>query len=238
MVEKAPEAESSEGPDGLLLIDKPAGLTSHDVVLIARRAYGQRSIGHLGTLDPFATGLLVLLLGKSTRLGNFLDVEPKVYEATIGFGSETDTDDSTGAVTKSAQLPASDRVRAAIEELTGRISQTPPDYSAKSVGGMRAYKAARKGTPVELKPVTVTVHKWDICSLSHESLSATITCSGGTYIRALARDLGRLTDSAAHLTSLRRLAMGSLNVNDALSLDDLKSARVAPRRLEVAVARG
>jgi tRNA pseudouridine55 synthase len=238
MVEKGPEAESGEGPDGLLLIDKPAGLTSHDVVLIARRAYGQRSIGHLGTLDPFATGLLALLLGKSTRLGNFLDVEPKVYEATIGFGSETDTDDSTGAVTGSAALPASDRVRRAIQELTGRISQTPPDYSAKSVDGMRAYKAARKGTPVELKPATVTVHKWEIGQQSPESLSATITCSGGTYIRALARDLGRLTDSAAHLTSLRRVAMGSLNVSDALSLDDLKSARVAPRRLEVAVSRG
>jgi tRNA pseudouridine55 synthase len=238
VVEKGPEAESSEGPDGLLLIDKPAGLTSHDVDLIARRAYGQRSIGHLGTLDPFATGLLALLLGKSTRLGNFLDVEPKVYEATIGFGTETDTDDSTGAVTRSAALPGSDRVRGAIEKLTGRISQTPPDYSAKSVDGMRAYKAARKGTPVELNPVTVTVHKWEIRSQSSESLSATITCSGGTYIRALARDLGRLADSAAHLTSLRRLAMGSLNVRDALSLDDLKSARIAPRRLEVAVSRG
>ena len=238
MVEKSPEAESAEGPDGLLLIDKPAGLTSHDVVLIARRAYGQRSIGHLGTLDPFATGLLALLLGKSTRLGNFLDVEPKVYDATIAFGSETDSDDSTGAVTRTAALPASDRVSAAIQKLTGQISQTPPDYSAKSVDGMRAYKAARKGTPVELKPVTVTVHKWEPRKQSPESLSATITCSGGTYIRALARDLGRLADSAAHLTSLRRLSMGSLSVSDALSLDDLKSARVRPRRLEVAVSRG
>jgi tRNA pseudouridine55 synthase len=236
-VEKAREAEQHDGPDGLLLIDKPAGLTSHDVVLIARRAYGQRSIGHLGTLDPFATGLLALLLGRPTRLANFLDVEPKVYQATIRFGSETDTDDSTGAVTKSAETPPRANVLKAIETLTGEISQTPPDYSAKSIDGMRAYKAARKGTPVAQLPSRVTVHRWEVAEQTAETLSATITCSGGTYIRALARDLGRLTASAAHLESLRRLAIGPFHVTDALTLEELKAAARPPLALEVKVSR-
>jgi tRNA pseudouridine55 synthase len=237
-VEKAPEAEDAAGPHGLLLIDKPAGLTSHDIVLIARRGYGQRSIGHLGTLDPFATGLLVLLLGKSTRLANFIDVEPKVYDARIRFGSETDTDDSTGSVTRTAPPPSPGSALTAVESLTGVIEQTPPDYSAKSVDGERAYKAARKGTPLALKPVSVTVHRWKVGEQNGEFLSATITCSGGTYIRALARDLGRATGSAAHLESLRRVAMGPLHVRDAMTLDELKAAARSPRRLSVEVANG
>jgi tRNA pseudouridine55 synthase len=236
-VETAQEADQHRGPDGLLLIDKPAGLTSHDVVLIARRAYGQRSIGHLGTLDPFATGLLALLLGKSTRLANFLAAEPKVYLAEIHFGSETDSDDSSGAVTRSAETPARVNVAKAIGQLTGEISQVPPDYSAKSVDGMRAYKAARKGTPLAQLPSRVTVHSWNIEKQTSDCLVATITCSGGTYIRALARDLGRLTQSAAHLASLRRLAMGSFQVGDALSIDELKAASRPPLPLEVRVAR-
>ncbi len=237
-MEKAKEAEEAAGPDGLLLIDKPAGLSSHDIVLIARRAYGQRSIGHLGTLDPFATGLLVLLLGKSTRLANFLEVEPKVYEALIRFGSETDTDDSTGSVTRTAAAAAPEKVRGAIASLTGAIAQTPPDYSAKSVDGQRAYKAARRGTPILLEPARVTVHKWELGEQTADSLHATITCSGGTYIRALARDLGRATESAAHLESLRRIAMGSLNVRDAMSIEELKSAHTRPHRLDVVVSNG
>jgi len=235
-VEKAPRAERHDGPDGLLLIDKPAGLTSHDVVLIARRAYGQRSIGHLGTLDPFATGLLVLLLGRSTRLANFLDVEPKIYEALIRFGSETDTDDCAGAVTRTAPPPERPAVLGAIPSLTGVIEQVPPDYSAKSVDGQRAYDAARKGTALALEPVAVRVHGWEVLEQTADSLRATITCGGGTYIRALARDLGRAVGSAAHLESLRRLAMGSLRVSEAMTLDQLKSAATPPRALRVTVA--
>lgn len=237
-MEKGQEADAQGGPDGLLLIDKPAGLTSHDIVLIARRAYGQRSIGHLGTLDPFATGLLVLLLGKSTRLANFLDVEPKVYEALIRFGSETDTDDSTGNVTRTSGAAKPEAVRAAMESLTGVIAQTPPDYSAKSVDGQRAYKAARKGTPLALEPVSITVHQWEIGEQTPDSLFATITCSGGTYIRALARDLGRGAGSAAHLESLRRISIGSLNVRHAMTLDELKAAATRPRHLNVVVSNG
>ena len=237
-MEKARETDSAGGPDGLRLIDKPAGLTSHDIVLIARRAYGQRSIGHLGTLDPFATGLLVLLLGKATRLANFLDVEPKVYEALIRFGSETDTEDSTGTVTTTAPFPPADRIRQGVATLTGDIRQTPPDYSAKSVDGTRAYKAARTGAPLELSPVTVAVHKWELGEQTADSLAATITCGGGTYIRALARDLGRAVGSAAHLASLRRVAMGTLHVRDAMDIETLKLASISPRRLDVVVSRG
>ncbi|MGZ8851382.1 MAG: tRNA pseudouridine(55) synthase TruB [Thermoanaerobaculia bacterium] len=214
-------------------MDKPAGITSHDVVQRTRQIYGERSIGHLGTLDPFATGLLVLLFGRATRLASFLDTEPKVYEATISFGTETDTDDSTGAVTRTAKPPGTAEVRAAVASLTGAISQIPPAYSAKSVGGVRAYDGARRGKPLELAPVTVTVHEWDIRHLDESSLDAIITCSGGTYIRALARDLGRATSSAAHLSALRRTRVGRFDLSDAHSLEALSSERVPLRALRV-----
>lgn len=226
-------ARSEKSPGGLLLVDKPAGITSHDVVQRARQIYGERSIGHLGTLDPFATGLLVLLLGRATRLATFLGTEPKIYEATIIFGSETDTDDETGAVVRSADLPSEADVRAAVQGLTGSISQIPPDYSAKSVAGVRAYDAARRGAPLALAPVTVTVHGWDIDSLDRHSVRAVITCSGGTYIRGLARDLGRASGSAAHLGALRRTGVGMFDVADAYSLDRLSAERPAVRALRV-----
>ncbi len=235
MEEKSPptdpqeETREAKSAGGLLLVDKPAGITSHDVVQRTRQIYGERSIGHLGTLDPFATGLLVLLFGRATRLASFLDTEPKVYEAAISFGTETDTDDSTGVVTRTANPPCAADVRAGIAGLTGAISQTPPAYSAKSVGGVRAYDSARRGEPLELAPVTVTVHGWDIRDLDEQSLKAVITCSGGTYIRALARDLGRATSSAAHLSALRRTRIGRFDVSDAHSLEML-SSELAPLR--------
>jgi tRNA pseudouridine55 synthase len=226
-------AEERPPVQGLLLVDKPAGMTSHDVVQHVRRIYGERSIGHLGTLDPFATGLLVLLIGRATRLATFLDTEPKVYEATIAFGSETDTDDATGTVIRTADPPQEDEIRAAVTALTGKISQIPPAYSAKSVDGTRAYDAARRGTPLDLPAVEVAVHSWDIRELRGATLSAVVTCSGGTYIRALARDLGRLTSSAAHLSSLRRTRVGEFDVGQAATLDTLgaRPARVRPLRV-------
>ena len=214
----------SDRPEGLLLVDKPAGITSHDVVLTVRRIYGEKSIGHLGTLDPFATGLLVLLIGRFTRLANFIDNEPKVYEAAIHFGSETDTDDSTGAITRESPSPSASVMNAAIFQLTGDIDQIPPDYSAKSVDGTRAYSAARKGAALELAPVRVHVREWKVRSFADDVLDAEITCGSGTYIRALARDLGRLADSAAHLESLRRTRSGAFDVQDAVTLDQLKIA--------------
>jgi tRNA pseudouridine55 synthase len=208
-------------------------MTSHDVVQQVRRIYGERSIGHLGTLDPFATGLLVLLLGRATRLATFLDTEPKVYEATIEFGAETDTDDGTGTVIRTAPPPTAACVRSAVEQLTGPISQVPPAYSAKSVHGTRAYDAARRGEPLDLAAVNVTVHSWDIGHITYLSLSAVITCSGGTYVRALARDLGRLTGSAAHLASLRRTRVGAFDVHDASTLERLADAPTRVRALRV-----
>jgi tRNA pseudouridine55 synthase len=213
-----------------LLVDKPAGITSHDVVNDARRALHTRRIGHAGTLDPFATGLLVLLVGNATRLLPHLNGEPKVYEATIAFGTETDTDDVTGTVVRNGDLPDPDRLHDAIRSLTGVIEQVPPAYSAKQVDGRRAYDAARRGGSLALAPVCVTVHSWDVRAMASDRLDAVITCGGGTYIRALARDLGRLSGSAAHLASLRRTRSGSFDVADAVSITTLRegSVRVRP----------
>jgi tRNA pseudouridine55 synthase len=220
-------------PEGLLLLDKPAGMTSHDCVDAVRRAYAERSVGHLGTLDPFATGLLVVLVGRATRLANFLDVEPKTYDASIQFGSETETDDLTGAVIRTAPAPDAAAVRDAIQGLTGEIEQRPPDYSAKQVGGRRAYSAARAGEPLSLKPVRVRVHEWSIRSLDAGRLEATIVCAGGTFVRALARDLGRATGSAAHLAALRRTGVGGFDVRDATTLEQLRTSPPPLRRLRV-----
>lgn len=218
--------------DGLLLVDKPAGVTSHDVVAAARRALGERRIGHAGTLDPFATGLLVLLLGRATRLLPYVDGEPKVYAATIRFGVETDTDDLTGTVVREAPPPARDAVERAMEALTGVVEQLPPAYSAKKVAGERAYRAARRGEALPLAPVRVRVDGWRVVAWREGAMDVEITCGGGTYIRALARDLGRLAGSAAHLVALRRLRSGPFTVDEACTLDAVRggAAGVRPAR--------
>lgn len=223
----------SARPEGLLLVDKPAGVTSHDVVQIVRRVYGERSIGHLGTLDPFATGLLILLVGRSTRLATFIGTEPKLYEATIRFGAETDTDDSSGSVIREAGVPSDAAIDAAIPSLTGTIMQVPPAYSAKSVDGTRAYDAARQGIALELAPAKVEVLGWELRARRRDELDAAITCGTGTYVRALARDLGRATDSAAHLSALRRVRSGLFDVAEAVSLEELKRSAPPLRALSV-----
>ena len=214
----------SRAAEGLLLVDKAAGMTSHDVVALARRALGERRIGHAGTLDPFATGLLVLLVGRATRLLPFVEGEPKVYEATIRFGAETDTDDLTGAVVREAPVPDDAAVRAALPALTGSFAQVPPAYSAKKVEGRRAYDAARRGEAIALRPARVTVHEWRLGPRRGADLDATIVCSGGTYVRALARDLGRAAGGAAHLVALRRVRSGPFDVGDAVASDALREA--------------
>ena len=214
----------------MLLVDKPAGITSHDVVSVARRALGERRIGHTGTLDPFATGLLVLLTGQATRLLPYVDGEPKEYEATIRWGRETDTDDATGEVTReSAGSPARERIDAAIATLTGRIEQVPPDYSAKQVGGRRAHAAARRGSPLALAAVPVHVHSWAVREHRDSETDVTIVCGGGTYIRALARDLGRAANGAAHLSALRRTRSGPFDVSGASSFAELRDGRATLR---------
>jgi len=212
----------------MLLVDKPAGITSHDVVSVARRALGERRIGHAGTLDPFATGLLVLLTGHATRVLPYVDGEPKEYEATIRWGSETDTDDATGTITRESRaLPARETIDAAIADLTGRIEQVPPDFSAKQVGGRRAHAAARRGAPLALAAVPVHVHGWVVREHRGTETDVTIVCGGGTYVRALARDLGRAANSAAHLSVLRRTRSGPFDVSRASSFADLRDGRAA-----------
>jgi tRNA pseudouridine55 synthase len=221
--------------DGILLVDKPEGMTSHDVVAVARRALGTRRIGHAGTLDPFATGLLVVLVGHATRLHPYVEGEPKVYEATIRFGVETDTADRTGVRVREAPLPTPTRVSEGIVRLTGPIEQVPPAYSAKQVGGVRAYAAARRGEPLVLQPTTVVIHRWEVRAQQGADLAVTITCGGGTYVRSLARDLGVVAGSVACLTSLRRIRSGHFDVAGAASLDQLREgkAHILPARTAV-----
>lgn len=224
--------------DGLVLVDKPAGITSHDVVNVARRALGERRIGHAGTLDPFATGLLVLLVGRATRLLPYVSGDPKVYETTVRFGTETDTDDLAGIPVRDAAPPTDAAVRAALPSLTGVVDQLPPAYSAKRVGGRRAYALARAGEPVPLTPVPVRVDGWEVLAWRDADddrpaeLDARITCGPGTYIRALARDLGRTVGSAAHLSALRRTRSGAFDVRKATGFDALRAegAELRPAR--------
>ncbi len=215
--------------DALLLVDKPPGITSHDVVSVARRALGEKRIGHAGTLDPFATGLLVLLTGRATRVLPYVDGEPKEYEATIRWGSETDTDDATGTVTRESALavPTAASIERGIATLTGHLDQLPPSYSAKQVGGRRAHAAARRGAPLTLAPAAVQVHSWRVRAQRANETDVTIVCGAGTYIRALARDLGRATNNAAHLSALRRTRSGPFDVARAASFADLRDGRAS-----------
>lgn len=224
---------------GLLYVDKPAGITSHDVVGIVRRAARTKRVGHAGTLDPFATGLLVLAVNGATRLLPYVVGEPKVYDAVIRFGWETDTDDSTGQPGPTAPTPAAlvladpvaPSLRDAIAALTGTLAQRPPAFSAKHVNGERAYALARRGETVDLPPVTVQVFGWEWLGSTADTLTVRIQCGGGTYIRALARDLGRALGSAAHCDSLRRVASGPATIIDAESLGSLEPGSIADGRV-------
>jgi tRNA pseudouridine55 synthase len=175
--------------------------------------------------------LLVLLVGRVTRLASYMAGEPKTYEATIRFGSETDTDDLTGTTIRTAPIPDEREIRRVLPTLTGAIDQQPPTFSAKQVGGVRSYAASRRGKPIALRPARVTVHEWALRRWHPpDRLDVTVTCSGGTYVRALARDLGRLAGSAAHLTALRRIRSGPFDVADAAPPDavDRNSALRSP----------
>ena len=223
----APVTMTTAATDGLILLDKPAGISSHDAVLAARRALQEKRIGHAGTLDPFATGLLVLLTGRATRLLPYIPGEPKVYEATIAFGRETDTEDLLGQVTREERPPTEAAVRAALPMFTGTIDQVPPAYSAKRVDGQRAYEAARAGVALELKPVSIVVHSWEVRAWRGDACDVRIVCGGGTYVRSLARDLARAVGSAAHLSALRRVAAGAFHVDQAQPVMALRDE--APR---------
>lgn len=208
--------------DGVLPIDKPPGPTSHDAVAIARRALRTRRIGHTGTLDPFASGLLLLCIGRATRLAELLTGMPKTYEATMMLGVATDTDDPTGAVVARSEswLNATDAdIRASLETQRGTRMQVPPSYSAKKQGGERLYARARRGETAVADPVEVTIHEIEVVRIAPPEVDFRVTCAAGTYIRAIARDAGEALGSHAHLLSLRRSAIGPHRVEDAVPLD-------------------
>jgi tRNA pseudouridine55 synthase len=203
-------------------VDKPIGVTSHDVVAHVRRALGTRAVGHTGTLDPFATGLLVLLVGGATRLARFVEGQPKTYRAILRLGLQTDTDDLTGAPVGGAvpaRWPAEAEIREALAAMVGLQQQRPPAFSAKHVEGQRSHRLARRGVAVELPPEEVTVFALDLLEWRAPDAEFRVTVSAGTYIRALARDVGEKLGLGAHLVALRRESIGALSVNDALPLD-------------------
>jgi tRNA pseudouridine55 synthase len=221
-------------PNGVLPIDKPLGWTSFDVVAVARRSLGAKRVGHGGTLDPLATGVLPLLVGTATKFADRLHTASKVYAALVTFGRETATDDREGSTTREAAVPALTReaLDALLDAFRGALAQVPPAYAAVKVDGRRAYARARSGETVELAARTITVERLAIASWEPPALRLLVVCSTGTYIRSLARDIGRAADSAAHLGGLCRLAVGALTLDDAQSVEALRGTRDATRLLE------
>jgi len=210
---------------GILLIDKPAGVTSFEVVRRVRRALKVRKVGHLGTLDPFATGLLPLCVGEATKLVPFLMPEPKTYMAQVKLGEETDTQDLTGQVVASSdKMPGPEEVHEAAARLVGEIEQIPPMFSALHYQGERLYKLARRGVVVDLPPRRVVIHRLEVLAVALPLVTLSVTCAAGTYIRTLAADLGKALGCGAHLAGLRRLAVGPFKVEAALPLTALKNA--------------
>ena len=228
--------------DGALIIDKPAGMTSHDVVALVRRTIGERRVGHTGTLDPFATGVLVVLVGRATRLAQFLSGAEKEYEAVIRLGYATDTGDGTGrrieqetsefhAKAQSPQSFRREEIEAALASLRGEIEQTPPMYSARKIAGQKLYELARRGEEVERKAVRVTVSRFEALSRdgslleTHDDgtgdLVVRVVCSAGTYVRTLAESVGKQLGVGAHLSELRRARAGQFKIADAITLDRL-----------------
>lgn len=229
------------GPDGVLVVDKPAGMTSHDVVDVVRRRAGTRKVGHTGTLDPAATGVLVLCLGRATRLVRFLQASRKTYHARLVLGVETDSQDADGQVVAETDASALDegRVCGELMRFVGRIDQVPPMVSAVKVDGERLHVRARRGEVVERAPRTVTVHDLVVESFTpgrRAEVEFLLTCDAGTYVRTIGHDVGRALGVGGHLTALRRLANGSFTVDDAVSLAELDPERVAQALLSPAEA--
>jgi len=229
-------APSSAGRSGILLLDKPQGPTSHDLVGRTRRALGTRKVGHAGTLDPMATGLMILGVDSSTRLLTYLVGLGKEYTATIRLGQATTTDDAEGEVTTSADASGvgDDAIRDAVAALTGELDQVPSTFSAIKVDGRRSYDRARAGEEVELTPRRVTVSEFEVLDTRREGalvdLDVRVSVSSGTYVRALARDLGAALGVGGHLTALRRTKVGPFGVEDAVPVDadDLADRMLEP----------
>lgn len=217
-------------PAGVVLLDKQPGVTSFAALASVKRAASMRKVGHTGTLDPFATGLLVALVGSATRTARYFNGLSKRYEATFAFGRETDTDDLTGTTSRESPLPAHDAVLEALDRFRGEFEQLPPSYSAVHVQGRRAYEVARAGQTPALSPRRVTVDRLEVRRATVDedalvSLDVELSCSAGTYVRSIARDLGRAVASAAHVSELRRTAVGPFGVTSAVSPDELELPR-------------
>jgi tRNA pseudouridine55 synthase len=223
---------TGRGMNGLLVLDKPSGVTSHDVVSIVRRATGEKSIGHLGTLDPMATGVLPLLLGKYTRLAQFFGQAEKQYEGHIRFGFATDTFDAEGTATDERQSLT--QSLAELRELGrvfhGEVDQLPPIYSAKKINGVPAHKLARAGVEVPVRTARITIHNFELCSLDGETAAFAMEVSAGGYVRSVAHELGQLAGCGAHLSSLRRTRAGAFTLGQAITVDHLKQS--TPEELE------
>lgn len=220
----------------LLLVDKPAGWTSFDVVAKTRGILKVKKIGHTGTLDPMATGLLVLCLGKATKLADQIQAGEKEYEGTIHFGATTPTDDAESE--ENEQFPTEhltpEAIREAAKEFLGESLQTPPMFSARKKDGQRLYKMARRGETVEVEPRSIVISEFNITDIALPDVRFSVVCSKGTYIRSLARDLGRRLGSGAYLTELRRTRSGEFRVEDAVTIGDLQALR--PERREIPAA--
>jgi tRNA pseudouridine55 synthase len=221
--------------DGVLVIDKPAGLTSHDVVNRVRRILRERSVGHLGTLDPLATGVLPLVVGRMTRLAQFYTASEKTYEGAIRFGYATDTYDAEGEPLGAAQtLKATlEQLRQLAARFRGRIQQMPPPFSAKKIHGVPAYKLARKHRAVELQPVEVEIKEFEVLDWDGEQARFRARVASGTYIRSVAHEMGQLLGSGAHLATLRRTTLGEFALADARTLEELEQAAGQDRTQEL-----
>ncbi len=216
-------------PEGIVVVDKPAGMTSHDVVDEVRRRLHTRRVGHGGTLDPDATGVLVVGVGRATRLLSYAQAAPKRYTATAYLGVVTDTQDASGAVIARSEVEVTrEELAAALERFAGEIEQVPPMTSAVRVGGERLYARARRGEEVERSPRRVTIHRLELVAYEPPRATLDVTCSGGTYIRTLIHDLGRVLGCGAHMASLVRTEAGGFSLADAVALDDVRPSALRP----------
>lgn len=212
--------------NGLLIVNKPVGPTSHDIVYKVRKWSGERRVGHTGTLDPLASGVLIICLGTATRISEYILHSDKRYTAVVRLGQSTATYDSQGTILEQRPVDLTrTQIDQALERFRGTINQTPPSYSAIQIGGKRAYEMAREGEEVELKPRTVTIHALEVLSWKSPDLTVDITCSSGTYIRSIANDLGAALGCGGHIAGLTRTATGPFTLDDAHDLDELQNLR-------------
>ena len=216
--------------NGILIVDKPGGMTSHDVVQAVRKKFRTSKVGHLGTLDPMATGVLPVSVGKATRLAQYLPASPKEYEGEIRFGFPTTTYDREGTpMTDQRPLDRTvQEIHEAMQQFVGSLDQVPPPFSAKKVGGVPSYKFARASQPVEIAPVRVEVEKFELLSLQTPFATFRVVCSGGTYVRSLVHDLGQQLGCGAHLTALRRTRSGDFPIQDAVTLQKIDKGNIIP----------